>query len=235
MPTKKDKSSKTYRDIHQILAISTVIPVVNIDKAEHAVPLASALLDGGVGIIEVTLRTPAAVESIARISKEVPGMCVGAGTVWNKRAAKQVRQAGAEFIVSPGRSDAVYRYCKKHSIPLLPGAQTTSEVAVWVERGLEAVKFFPAEAAGGISALKAFSAVFSGLKFCPTGGISSTTAADYLALPAVACVGGSWLVSKSAVANGDWASITDAARQVSGSKADAGSAAGDAGSSPPWD
>ncbi len=235
MTKSSETSERRYRDIHQILSISTVIPVVNIDEVEHAVPLAKALLDGGVGIIEVTLRTPAAIESIARICQEVPGMCVGAGTVWTKKAARQVRTAGAEFIVSPGRSDSVHRYCKKHDIPLLPGAQTASEIAVWVERGLEAVKFFPAEVAGGVSALKAFSAVFSGIKFCPTGGISSTSAKDYLALPAVACVGGSWLVSKTAVASGDWASITAAAQKVSQKTPDAKTVNPGSSSSPPWD
>ncbi|MFK8032287.1 MAG: bifunctional 4-hydroxy-2-oxoglutarate aldolase/2-dehydro-3-deoxy-phosphogluconate aldolase [Gammaproteobacteria bacterium] len=221
--------------IHQIMSISTVIPVVNIDDADDAVPLAKALLAGGVGIIEITLRTPAAIESIARVVREVPEMCVGAGTVWTKQDAKQVRKTGAHFIVSPGRTDSVYKYCKKHNIPLLPGTQTASEIALWVERGFEAVKFFPAEVAGGLTALKAFGSVFGNLKFCPTGGITSESAPDYLAHPSIPCVGGSWLVEKQAVKAGDWKRIEEAARAVSGSapSADSKSASTDT-SSPPW-
>lgn len=231
----RKEDQRQYQNIHQILGISSVIPVVAIKNSDDAVPLARALLKGGVAIIEVTLRTPSAVESIANICREVPDMCVGAGTVWTKDAARQVRKAGAEFIVSPGRSDAVFKYCKKHDMPLLPGTQTASEIALWVERGLEAVKFFPAEVAGGVKALKAFSSVFGELKFCPTGGISSDSLDQYLALPSVACVGGSWLVSNDAVSNGDWAAITLAAQKVSGvvdTEPESGTAGG---SSPPWD
>ncbi len=226
MSTKKKRKDNSYPDIHHILSISRVIPVVNIDNPKQAVPLANALLEGGVGVIEVTLRTPAAVECIKKICREVPKMCVGAGTVWTRDAAKKVRKAGAQFIVSPGRSDAVFKYCKKHQIPLLPGTQTASEIALWVERGFEAVKFFPAEVAGGVNALKAYSSVFGELKFCPTGGITSQLVDDYLSLSSVVCVGGSWLVSKKAISERDWGRVNPellAARESSDN------------SGPPWD
>lgn len=235
MSKKSKAEAKNYPDIHEILSVSRVIPVVNIDDPGQAVPLAKALLEGGVGIIEVTLRTKAGVESIKRISQGVPDMCVGAGTVWTRKAAKQVRKAGAQFMVSPGRSDAVYKYCSKHQIALLPGVQTASEIAVWVERGYEAVKFFPAEVAGGVSALKAFSSVFGNLKFCPTGGISSESSQDYLSLPSVVCVGGSWLVSKKALAEGDWASITEAASRVHPESKPTTNSSDSSEKGPPWD
>lgn len=235
MSTNAPKLNLGFNDIHQILGISRVIPVVSIEQVSDAVPLARALLAGDVAIIEVTLRTPAAIDAIAAIVKDVPDMCVGAGTVWTSGAASQVHKAGAEFIVSPGRSDAVFDYCKQHDLPILPGAQTASEIAVWVERGLEAVKFFPAEVAGGVKALKAFSSVFGDLKFCPTGGISSDSADDYLALPAVTCVGGSWLVSKEAVSSNNWDSITAAARRVGNVSATNANTSDQHSSSPPWD
>lgn len=233
-------------DIRPILSISPVIPVVNVAREEDAVPMAQALLAGGVGVIEVTLRTAAALNAIETIRREVPQMCVGAGTVWTDVAADAVIDAGAQFVVSPGRSDDAYEVCLKRGIPMLPGAQTPSEVAVWLARKLPAVKIFPAAVAGGVAALKSLSAVFPGLKFCPTGGISADTAADYLALPSVPCVGGSWLVDRTAAAAGDWDVITataslavklaDSADSAGPSPAPAGDLAQKSSDSlPPWD
>lgn len=217
--------------IKEILTLSPVIPVVAIKSVEQAVPLANALLAGGIPVIEVTLRTAAAVASIEAIATQCPTMCVGAGTVWSKKDAKRVRKAGAQFVVTPGRTDRVYNYCKKHALPLLPGAQTVSEIAKWHSRGLGAVKFFPAEVAGGISALKAFGAVFPAMQFCPTGGIQSTALDRYLALPQVPCVGGSWIVDADAVETGRWGVITEAAAAVTRVSASAPTPA----DAPPWD
>ncbi|MEL6447317.1 MAG: bifunctional 4-hydroxy-2-oxoglutarate aldolase/2-dehydro-3-deoxy-phosphogluconate aldolase [Pseudomonadota bacterium] len=194
-------------DIHALMGVSPVIPVVAMPEGADAVALGRALADGGVGIIEVTLRTPGAVAAIAALARD-GALAVGAGTVWREDQARAVVDAGAEFIVTPGRSLSVWEVCRDTGVPLLPGAQTTSEIADWVARGLEAVKFFPAQYAGGIGALKSFAAVFAGLKFCPTGGVSAGNLADYLAVPAVACVGGSWLTPADDIAAGNWSAIT---------------------------
>ncbi|MEO0573962.1 MAG: bifunctional 4-hydroxy-2-oxoglutarate aldolase/2-dehydro-3-deoxy-phosphogluconate aldolase [Pseudomonadota bacterium] len=201
-------------DMTDMMKISPVIPVVVIQDVEHSVPLANALLAGGIKVIEITLRSDAAIASIEAIAQQCPDMCVGAGTVWTEAQANAVIDAGVSFIVSPGISMPVFDVCKSRGVAILPGAQTTSEVAQWVALGLDAVKFFPAQYAGGVNALKAFSAVFPGLYFCPTGGINLQNAEDYLALSSVACVGGSWIVNKDDVAQGNWSAVTEAAAQA---------------------
>ncbi len=201
-------------DIRPILETSPVIPVVTIEPGVDAVALARALIAGGISIIEVTLRTPSALEAIRDIGEAMPEMCLGAGTVWSASQAKAAVDAGARFLVSPGISDETFDASRDLDVAILPGAQTPSEVAHWVRRGLTAVKFFPAEPAGGVAALKALAAVFPELQFCPTGGISVDSAADYLALKAVPCVGGSWLTPAKALAAGDFAAVTKLALQA---------------------
>lgn len=193
--------------IREVLALAPVIPVAVIPDGADAVALARALLAGGVPVIEVTLRTPGAAGAIARIAAEVPEMCVGAGTVWTAADANRAIDAGARFLVSPGRADAAMEVCRERGVPYLPGVQTVSEAAHFAQLGLQAVKFFPASVAGGPAALKALASVLPGLAFCPTGGITEATAPDYLALPSVPCVGGSWIADKDAMTAGDWPQI----------------------------
>ena len=195
-----------------LLTVSPVIPVVVLDDAEHAVPLAAALAAGGVRIVEITLRTPAALESIRRVAAEVPDTLVGAGTVTTPGLARGAAAAGARFLVTPGTTDAVLAAAEDTGLPVLPGAATVSEAMRLAERGYPALKFFPAEAAGGIPYLRSIAGPLPGLAFCPTGGITPDTAPDYLALPNVGCVGGSWLTPPTALAAGDTATITAAAR-----------------------
>ena len=178
-----------------LLDISPVVPVVVIDDRATAVPVAEALLRGGVGIIEVTLRTPAALGAIERIAAEVPGIVVGAGTVTTPDLAAAAARAGARFLVTPGSTDRVLDAAAATGLPTLPGAATVSEAMRLAERGFTELKFFPAEAAGGAPYLKSIAGPLPDLRFCPTGGISAATAPTYLALPNVGCVGGSWLTA----------------------------------------
>ncbi|MFE9745820.1 bifunctional 4-hydroxy-2-oxoglutarate aldolase/2-dehydro-3-deoxy-phosphogluconate aldolase [Actinosynnema sp. NPDC091369] len=198
-----------------LLALSPVIPVVVVDDAEHAVPLAEALLRGGVRVIELTLRTPAALAAIERVAAEVPGIVIGAGTVTAPEHAEQAAKAGAAFLVTPGSTDRVLDAAEDTGLPFLPGAATVSEAMRLAERGLTSLKFFPAEAAGGVDYLKSIGGPLPGLRFCPTGGITPATAPNYLALPNVGCVGGSWLAPKDALASGDWARVEELARAAS--------------------
>ncbi len=198
-----------------LLALSPVIPVVVVDDAEHAVPLAQALLRGGVRVIELTLRTPAAPAAIERVAAEVPGIVIGAGTVTAPEHAEQAAKAGAAFLVTPGSTDRVLDAAEDTGLPFLPGAATVSEAMRLAERGLTSLKFFPAEAAGGVDYLKSIGGPLPGLRFCPTGGITPATAPNYLALPNVGCVGGSWLAPKDALVSGDWARIEELARAAS--------------------
>ena len=198
-----------------LLALSPVIPVVVVDDAEHAVPLAEALLRGGVRVIELTLRTPAALAAIERVAAEVPGIVIGAGTVTAPEHAEQAAKAGAAVLVTPGSTDRVLDAAEDTGLPFLPGAATVSEAMRLAERGLTSLKFFPAEAAGGVDYLKSIGGPLPGLRFCPTGGITPATAPNYLALPNVGCVGGSWLAPKDALASGDWARIEELARAAS--------------------
>jgi 2-dehydro-3-deoxyphosphogluconate aldolase/(4S)-4-hydroxy-2-oxoglutarate aldolase len=183
-----------------LLELSPVMPVVVIDDAADAVPTARALLAGGIGVIELTLRTPAALSAIERVAAEVPDIVVGAGTVTAPEHAKQAADAGAKFLVTPGCTDAVVDACFETGLPFLPGASTVSEAMRLAERGLSAMKFFPAEASGGVAYLKSIAGPLPSLRFCPTGGITVASAPSYLALPNVGCIGGSWLTASLDVA-----------------------------------
>ncbi|MEQ0564668.1 bifunctional 4-hydroxy-2-oxoglutarate aldolase/2-dehydro-3-deoxy-phosphogluconate aldolase [Amycolatopsis sp. NEAU-NG30] len=178
-----------------LLELSPVMPVVVIDDAADAVPTARALLAGGIGVIELTLRTPAALSAIERVAAEVPDIVIGAGTVVSPDQAKQAADAGAKFLVTPGSTDAVVDACFETGLPFLPGASTVSEAMRLAERGLTALKFFPAEASGGVAYLKSIAGPLPSLRFCPTGGITVASAPKYLALPNVGCIGGSWLTA----------------------------------------
>ncbi|HEY9439241.1 MAG TPA: bifunctional 4-hydroxy-2-oxoglutarate aldolase/2-dehydro-3-deoxy-phosphogluconate aldolase [Streptomyces sp.] len=190
-----------------VLDLAPVIPVVVLEDAADAVPLARALVAGGLPAIEVTLRTEAALDAIRAIAAEVPGAVVGAGTVISARQVTETVTAGARFLVSPGWTDALLNVFKASGLPFLPGVSTTSEVVALLERGVSEMKFFPAEAAGGTAYLKALSAPLPQARFCPTGGITPASAPAYLALPNVRCVGGSWMVPSDAVAARDWARV----------------------------
>lgn len=198
----------------QLLELSPVMPVVVVDQVKHAVPVAEALLAGGIGVIELTLRTPVALDAIAAVAAEVPGLVVGAGTVTTPAQARLAAEAGAGFLVTPGSTDAVLDAAFETGLPFLPGAATVSEAMRLAERGLDTLKFFPAEAAGGTAFLKSIGGPLPGLRFCPTGGITPDNAASYLALPNVGCVGGSWLAPKDALAEGDFARVQALAKEA---------------------
>ncbi|MCU0911654.1 MAG: bifunctional 4-hydroxy-2-oxoglutarate aldolase/2-dehydro-3-deoxy-phosphogluconate aldolase [Rhodobacteraceae bacterium] len=197
----------------EICALAPVVPVLVIDDAARARDLARALVAGGLPALEVTLRTPAALEAIAAMA-EVEGGVVGAGTLLTPADVKAAKAAGARFGVSPGATDRLLAACEDEGLPLLPGAATASEAMALLERGYTTAKFFPAEQAGGVPALKALGAPIPQLRFCPTGGVSLKSAPDYLALPNVLCVGGSWVAPKAMVEAGDWAGIEALAREA---------------------
>lgn len=198
-----------------LLDIAPVVPVVVLHDAADAVPIATALVDGGLPIIELTLRTPAALAAIERIAAEVPEILVGAGTIVDAGQAKQALAAGAQFLVSPGSTPALRMAMRDTGLPHLPGVATVSEVMTLLEEGYRDMKFFPAEAAGGARYLRAIHSPVPTARFCPTGGISPTNLAEYLAAPNVGCVGGSWLTPADAVARRDWAHVSDLARKAS--------------------
>jgi 2-dehydro-3-deoxyphosphogluconate aldolase / (4S)-4-hydroxy-2-oxoglutarate aldolase len=208
-------STKTER-LLGLLKGQPVIPVLKIDDAKHAVPLARALAKGGLRVIEITMRTPAALEAIRRAAAEVPEATVGAGTILNARQFGEAAEAGSKFIVSPGCTRQLFDAARDSDVPLLPGAITPGEMMAALEDGLDFLKFFPAEQAGGAAFLKSLASPFAGLSFCPTGGVSVKNAADYLALPNVVCVGGSWVAPDDAVKSGDWALIEKLAQEASG-------------------
>jgi 2-dehydro-3-deoxyphosphogluconate aldolase / (4S)-4-hydroxy-2-oxoglutarate aldolase len=197
-----------------LLSISPVIPVIVLDSATDAVPLARALARGGVRIMEITLRTPAGIEAIERVAAEVPETTVGAGTVTTPEEVDAAVKAGAQFIVTPGATDRLLAAALDTGLPLLAGANTLTEILRLREHGQHAVKFFPAEASGGAAYLKAVAGPVPDVSFCPTGGIGPANAAQYLALPNVGCVGGSWLTPAAAVRAGDWAAIERLAGEV---------------------
>jgi 2-dehydro-3-deoxyphosphogluconate aldolase / (4S)-4-hydroxy-2-oxoglutarate aldolase len=190
-----------------VLDLAPVIPVVVLDAVEQAVPLAQALLRGGIPVIELTLRSPAGLGAIEAVASRVEGMVVGAGTVVTPEQVQQVKDAGAQFVVTPGSPPRLLEAALAGGLPLLAGAGTLTEMLTLAEAGLEAMKFFPAEASGGRQYLSAVSGPCPQLRFCPTGGITAETAADWLALPNVRCVGGSWLTPKDALAQADWARV----------------------------
>lgn len=202
------------RHTAEICALAPVIPVLVIDDAGVARRLAEALVAGGLPALEVTLRTPAALDAI-RAMAEVEGGVVGAGTLLTPADVAAAKAAGARFGVSPGATDRLLEACEDAGLPLLPGAATASEAMALLERGYTAAKFFPAEQAGGVAALRALGAPLPQLRFCPTGGVSLKTAPDYLALSNVMCVGGSWVAPKAMVEAGDWAGIEALAREAS--------------------
>ena len=194
-----------------VVCISPVIPVVTVEDPQDAVPLARALANGGVKIIELTLRTGSALTSLKLIAEEVPDILVGAGTILTPGQADAAVSAGAQFLVSPGVTPALLSHMLALDVPVLPGVATVGEVMAVLDQGLDAMKFFPAGPAGGPSYLATIGAPIPHVQFCPTGGISLATAPDYLRLPNVACVGGSWLTPADAVAAKDWARITSLA------------------------
>ncbi|MER2534815.1 MAG: 2-dehydro-3-deoxy-phosphogluconate aldolase [Rhizobiaceae bacterium] len=191
-----------------------VIPVLSIARAEDAVPLARALAAGGLRAIEITLRTPVALEAIRRAAEEVPEAIVGAGTILDAKQFEQAAQAGSRFIVSPGLTPQLAEAAAASAVPLLPGAITPAEIMAALEAGLDFLKFFPAEQAGGADFLKALASPLAGVKFCPTGGVTAGNAATYLSLPNVVCVGGSWVAPGDLVKAGDWTAIEALAREA---------------------
>ncbi|RKT34276.1 2-dehydro-3-deoxyphosphogluconate aldolase/(4S)-4-hydroxy-2-oxoglutarate aldolase [Roseovarius halotolerans] len=197
----------------QLCAVAPVIPVLVIEDATQAAPLAQALVAGGLPVLEVTLRTPAALEAIAAVSK-VKGAIVGAGTVLTPEDALAARAAGAQFAVSPGSTPRLLEACEALDLPLLPGAVTATEAMLLLERGYDMLKFFPAEASGGIAILKALAGPLPNVSFCPTGGVSLANAGDYLRLPNTVCVGGSWVAPDDAIDARDWERITGLARDA---------------------
>ncbi|MFF7184336.1 bifunctional 4-hydroxy-2-oxoglutarate aldolase/2-dehydro-3-deoxy-phosphogluconate aldolase [Streptomyces sp. NPDC008222] len=203
-----------------VLDVAPVLPVVVVTDAADAVPLARALAAGGLPAIEVTLRTPAALEAIRAASAEVPDAVVGAGTVLTPGQVGDCVAAGARFLVSPGWTDALLTAMQASGVPFLPGVSTTSEVVALLERGVTEMKFFPAQAAGGTAYLKSLAGPLPRARFCPTGGIGPANAPDYLALPNVGCVGGTWMVPPDAIAARDWARIEGLAREAAALRAE---------------
>ena len=196
----------------QVMTDAPVIPVIVLTEIAHAVPLARALVAGGIRMLEVTLRTPVALECIERIAWELPDAVVGAGTVRSAADAQAASLAGAKFAVSPGYIHSIGRACRDLELPLLPGVATGSEILLAQQDGYGALKFFPAMQSGGPAMLKAWQGPFGDVRFCPTGGVTEANAAEFLALSNVVCVGGSWLTPADAVASGDWERITQLAR-----------------------
>ncbi|WP_432120417.1 bifunctional 4-hydroxy-2-oxoglutarate aldolase/2-dehydro-3-deoxy-phosphogluconate aldolase [Streptomyces sp. S1] len=192
-----------------------VVPVVVIEDATDAVPLARALVAGGLPLIEVTLRTPAALDALRAIADGVPEAVVGAGTVVSAAGVADAVGAGARFLVSPGWTERLLGAMRESGVPFLPGVSTVSEVVALLERGVDAMKFFPAEAAGGVPYLKSLAGPLPQARFCPTGGVSAASAPAYLALPNVGCVGGTWMLPPDALAARDWARVESLAREAS--------------------
>jgi 2-dehydro-3-deoxyphosphogluconate aldolase/(4S)-4-hydroxy-2-oxoglutarate aldolase len=198
----------------EIMAGGPVIPVMVIKKLGHAVPLARALLAGGIRVLEITLRTDVALDAIRVIGREVSGVLVGAGTVTTPEMLQAVAEAGGVFAISPGLTPGLLEAANRGTIPLIPGVASISELMIGMEKGYTRFKFFPAEAAGGIRMLKAIAGPFPQIVFCPTGGISPENYRSYLALPNVACVGGSWIVPGDVIEREEWPRITELARQA---------------------
>jgi 2-dehydro-3-deoxyphosphogluconate aldolase/(4S)-4-hydroxy-2-oxoglutarate aldolase len=203
-------------ELAKLFALAPVIAVVVIDDAKQAVPLARALLEGGVQGIEITLRTPAALEAIRAIAQELPQAAVGSGTVLTPEDLAASEKAGARFAVSPGSTPRLLAAAADSALPYLPAAATASEVMALLEEGYRHLKFFPAQAAGGVAMLRSLHGPLPAARFCATGGVSPENAGTYLALPNVPCVGGSWLTPAAKVAANDWASIAQLARQACG-------------------
>ena len=211
MPISPRKASERAREI---CAMAPIIPVLVVDNPLDARPLAKALVTGGLPVLEVTLRTPSALDVISEMAK-VDGGIVGAGTLLTPRDVQAAKAAGATFGVSPGATDLLLEACEAEGLPLLPGAATATEAMRLLERGYDMLKFFPAEASGGAKAIGALASPLPQITFCPTGGVSPTNANDYLALPNVICAGGSWVAPKDLIAKGAWEEIETLARAAS--------------------
>lgn len=201
-------------NIRAILALAPVIPVLTIEKVEHAVPLGSALVAGGLPVLEVTLRTPACLPAIEAMRKALPQAVVGIGTLTRPQDLQAAQRAGAQFGVSPGLTAALAEAAARMPLPLLPGIMTPTELMQGLGWGYDTFKLFPAQQAGGVSMLKAFAGPFPDVLFCPTGGIARASAPDYLALGNVACVGGSWVAPADRIRAGDWRAIEELARDA---------------------
>ena len=195
-----------------LMRISPVIPVLTVERAEDAAPLAQALVAGGLPVLEVTLRTPVAIEAIERMIEAAPGAIVGAGTVLNAADYERAAKAGAKFIVSPGLTQPLLEASRQYALPLLAGIATASDLMRGLDAGLDRFKFFPAENVGGPAAIKALGGPFGDVRFCPTGGVTAQNAPAYLALPNVLCVGGGWVAPSDAIKAGDWGRITALAK-----------------------
>jgi 2-dehydro-3-deoxyphosphogluconate aldolase / (4S)-4-hydroxy-2-oxoglutarate aldolase len=200
--------------VTDLLSIAPVIPVVVIEELAHAVPVARALVEGGLPVIELTLRTPVALEAMRAISAEVPEIVLGAGTVTSPELAKASAAAGASFLVSPGATPRLLDGMLETELPFLPGTATVSEVLAVLETGLTSMKFFPAAASGGAAFLASLPTVVPTARFCPTGGIRTSNARTYLDLPNVGCVGGTWITPADALAAGDWGRVRDLAAEA---------------------
>jgi 2-dehydro-3-deoxyphosphogluconate aldolase/(4S)-4-hydroxy-2-oxoglutarate aldolase len=201
-------------NIRDIMYSAAVMPVIVLDDVAQAVPLAHALVAGGIRVLEVTLRTQAGLESVRAIAKSVPDAIIGVGTVTRPEQFIEAKEAGAMFAVTPGLTDALIEGARAAGLPLLPGVMTPSEVIAARAAGFDALKLFPAEQAGGLGMLKALAGPFPDVLFCPTGGVTLATAPQFLALANVACVGGSWIVPKDKIVAGNWGAITELARQA---------------------
>lgn len=202
-------------NIDDVLAqAAPIMPVLTIDDADHAVRLADALLEGGISVVEITLRTAAAIEAIEAVRRSCPEVTVGAGTVLSPLQMRAVRDAGGQFAVSPGFTSKLAKAAQQTGLPYLPGTVTAGEIQHALEHDLTSLKFFPAEAAGGAKLLSNFAAVFPDLRFCPTGGIGAANAHEYLSLKNVVCVGGSFVAPSALVRAGDWAAITRHTREA---------------------
>lgn len=212
---REEASVVTWHDqAREVLARGPVIPVLVLRDPAHALPVAEALLAGGIEVLELTLRTAAALPAIEQLARAFPEALIGAGTVTTPAQARRAADAGARFLISPGLTPRLLQASASGPVPLIPGISTVSELMTGLDHGYRCFKFFPAEAAGGVRALKAIAGPFPEPRFCPTGGITAANAGDYLSLPNVACVGGSWLFTEDVAASGDWNEITRRSRDI---------------------
>ena len=198
-------------EAERILRAAGILPVITVDSVDQGRRIADALLDGGLRTLELTLRTPAALEALAALKKDLPGIAVGAGTVLDEAQARRAIDAGADFLVTPGTPPALADALAAAPLPVVPGAATPTELMALMARGFRACKLFPASAVGGIAMARALAGPLAGLVLCPTGGIGEHDAASYLAQPNVACIGGSWMVAREWIEAGDWARVTASA------------------------
>ncbi len=214
MSNEKQLPSTRTTELDSICQKASVIPVLTIERLEDAVPLGRALVEGGLPVLEITLRTDCALDAIARMREALPGASIGAGTVLTTAQYRQAEQLGVDFVVTPGATDALYRYGVSSPVPMLPGVATISELMNGWQYGYRRFKFFPAESSGGAASIKAFGGPIPEARFCPTGGVTPENAEDYLKLPNVMCVGGSWVTPKELIEAGDWAGIKALAQEA---------------------